>query len=186
MSAELFLVAPPDAETNRFAATLKRALDAEPAAALLLPRGSRHDAGYRAFVIAILPIAQQRDCAVIVENDADLARSVGADGVHVSLGLSAVQQALKLLKPDMIVGVGNLHSRHDAMLKAEAGADYVFFGDIATGKALPQDIDTAQWWAETFEVPCALFEAGRDAAGTGAEFAALGPSLFGAKTEAEA
>jgi thiamine-phosphate pyrophosphorylase len=183
MSAELFLVAPADAETERFAAELKRVLDAEPAAALFLPRGSRDAAAYRAHVAAILPIAQSRDCAVLVDNDAELARTLNADGVHISLGIGAVKAALALLKPDMIVGAGGLHSRHDAMMKAEAGVDYVFFGDIEAGKALPEDIDNANWWADTFEIPCVLYEAGRDAGGTAAEFAALGPSLFGAEVE---
>lgn len=181
MSAELFLVAPADAETERFATDLRRVLDTGPAAALFLPRGRRGEAAYRSFVQAILPIAQTRDCAVLVDNDAVLAKALGADGVHISLGLKSVSEALSLLKPDMIVGVGALHSRHDAMLKAEAGVDYVFFGDMEAGKALPEDIDNASWWAQTFEIPCVLFEAGRDAGGTGAEFAALGPSLFGAE-----
>ncbi|MBU1175229.1 MAG: thiamine phosphate synthase [Alphaproteobacteria bacterium] len=180
MTAELFLVAPPDAEAEAFASALAGILDASPAAALYLPRGTRDEAGYRRFAETVLPVAQKRDCAVLVDNDAPLARSIGADGVHVTLGIGAVKEALRLLKPDMIVGAGDLHSRHDAMLKAEAGVDYVFFGDIEAGKAFPEDIDTAGWWAETFEVPCVLFEAGPDAAGTGAEFAALGPSVFAA------
>ena len=179
MSAELFLVAPADAEAAPFAGQLQRVLDAEPAAALFLPRGARDEDAYRAFVEAVLPIAQSRDCAVLVDGDAALAKRLGADGVHVSSGLSAVKDALAALKPDMIVGAGDLHSRHDAMQKAEAGVDYVFFGDLEAGQALPEDIDNAIWWAETFEIPCVLFEAGRDAAGTGAEFVALGPSLFG-------
>jgi thiamine-phosphate pyrophosphorylase len=178
MIAELFLVAPANAETDGFVVALARLLDAEKAAALFLPRGDRDEAQYRAFAEAVLPVAQARDCAVLLDNDAALAKNLGADGVHVSLGIIAVQQALALLKPDMIVGAGALHSRHDAMMKAEAGVDYVFFGDIATSAAGLEEIDAARWWAETFEVPCVLFEAGRDAAGTGAEFAALGPSAF--------
>lgn len=183
MSAELFLVAPADAEAERFGKALARMLDTEPAAALLLPRGDRDEAQYRAFAEAILPIAQSRDCAVLLDNDAPLAQAIGADGVHVSLGLNGIKQALALLKPDMIVGAGNLHSRHDAMTKAEAGVDYVFFGDIAAQEAAPEDIDNAQWWADTFQIPCVLYEAGRDVAGTGADFAALGPSVFGAEAE---
>lgn len=178
MSAELFLVAPTDAETERFVTDLRRVLDISPAAALFLPRGTRDAAGYRQFVEAVLPVAQPHDCAVLVDNDPELAKAVGADGVHMTLGIKAVKDALARLKPDMIVGVGALHSRHDAMMKAEAGVDYVFFGDLEAGTALPEDIDDATWWAQTFEVPCVLFEAGRDAGDTGAEFAALGPSLF--------
>ena len=180
MSAELFLVAPPDIAAGPFTEMLTRVLNATPAVALLLPRGNRDAAQYRAFAEAVLPLAQQHDCAVLIDNDAELAKAIGADGVHVSLGIGAVKDALKLLKPDMIVGAGDLHSHHDAMMKAEAGVDYVFFGDLEAGAARSEHIDAARWWAETFEVPCVLYEAGRDAGGTGAEFAALGPSVFGA------
>ena len=180
MSAELFLVAPPDIAAEAFTKTLSAVLAQNPAAALLLPRGARDETDYRAFVEAVLKVGQDHDCAVLVDNDAQLAKSVGADGVHISLGIGAVRDAIALLKPDMIVGAGALHSRHDAMLKAEAGVDYVFFGDLEAG-AQPEDIDTARWWAQTFEIPCVLYEAGTDAAGTGAEFVALGPSLFGAE-----
>ncbi len=183
MSAELFIIAPADAETEGFVASLGRLLETESASALLLPRGDRSEDAYRAFISAVLPVAQNKDCAVLVESDADLAKSLGADGVHVTGGIKAVNDALNKLKPDMIVGAGDLHSRHDAMQKAEAGVDYVFFGDIEAGTALPEDIETASWWAETFEVPCVIFEAGRDGGGTGAEFAALGPSLFGAEAK---
>ena len=34
-----------------------------------------------------------------------------------------------MLKPERIVGVGGLATRHDAMLAAEQGADYVMFGE---------------------------------------------------------
>lgn len=181
MSAELFLVAPADADAESFSEALARQLDAEPAAALFLPRGTRDDAEYRAFVAAVLKPAQSRDCAVLVDNDADLAKALGADGVHVSGGIKAVKEAIARLKPDMIVGAGDLHSRHDAMMKAEAGVDYVFFGDPGAAAASPEDIDNARWWSDTFEIDCVLYEAGRDAGGTNAEFTALGPSVFGAE-----
>ena len=153
MSAELFLVAPPDIAAGPFTEMLARVLAETPAAALFLPRGNRDDAHYRAFAEAVLPLAQQHECAVLIDNDAELAKAIGADGVHISLGIGAVRQAIELLKPDMIVGAGALHSHHDAMMKAEAGVDYVFFGELDTPAALPEDIDTARWWAETFEVP---------------------------------
>ena len=34
-----------------------------------------------------------------------------------------------MLKPARIAGCGRLATRHDAMLAAEAGADYVMFGE---------------------------------------------------------
>ena len=59
-----------------------------------------------------------------------LAARAGADGAHLT-GIEAFAAALGALKPDRIAGAGGLRSRHDAMLAAEAGADYVMFGEPA-------------------------------------------------------
>ena len=45
--------------------------------------------------------------------------------------------AVASLKPDRIAGCGGLATRHDAMLAAESGADYVMFGE-------PDDADTGR------------------------------------------
>ena len=71
---------------------------------------------------------QERGAALLLDGHAEIVARAGADGAHVS-GIDAMQEALRELKPDRIVGVGGLQSRHDAMLAGEAGADYVLFGE---------------------------------------------------------
>jgi hypothetical protein len=60
------------------------------------------------------------------------------------------------LKPDRILGVGGLVTRHDAMVAGEAGADYVLFGEPdAKGERPSADAicERLDWWAELFEPP---------------------------------
>ena len=184
MARDLYLVAPSDADTISFPGRLAEVLDAVPAAALLLVQADRSDGDYLAFAKAVAPIAQSHDCAVLLENRPDLVEETGADGVHMTGSLNAFREAVRQLKPDGIVGAGNIHSHHAAMEKGEAGADYLFFGDPETGTA-PQDVELAAWWAKTFEIPSVLFEPDADAlASADVEFVALGRAVWTAQPSA--
>ena len=76
----------------------------------------------------IAAIAQRRDIALLLDGHPEIAARAGADGAHLT-GTEALTAALGTLKPDRIAGAGGLHSRHDAMLAGESGADYVMFGE---------------------------------------------------------
>ena len=82
-------------------------------------------------------------------------RAAGADGAHLT-GMHAFIEAIDQLKPDRIAGAGGLVTRHDAMLAAEQGADYVMFGEPdAEGErpAFAAIEERVAWWAEVFEIP---------------------------------
>lgn len=173
MNVDLFLVAPADASAS-FGDQLSQILAQTRIAALFLPRGDRDESAYETFVASVLKIAQAQDTAVLVDNDPALCTKLGADGVHMTGGAKEFAAAAKLLHPDMIVGAGDINSRHDAMVKGEAGADYVMFGSVD----VPSDretIENALWWAETFEVPTVLASGGGwNENMAGCEFAAIG------------
>lgn len=174
MASDLFLIAPRDADSTNFADVLASVLETTYVAALMLPKGSRSDAEYKAFAKAIIPVGQKFDCAVLLDNDFALARELGADGVHMSTGIANFKEAISALKPDMIVGAGAIHSRHDAMAKAEAGADYIFF-DNDNPEMASSAREQAVWWSETFEIPCVTEVTDRkDIADCPGEFMALG------------
>ena len=101
--------------------------------------------------------------------------------MHVSAGgVKAIRAAIAAIKPDGIVGAGNIRSRHDAMSFGELGVDYVMFGPLG-GAADPQAADLAQWWAETFEVPAIYSDPAADPARIGAvaaEFIALSDCVW--------
>jgi thiamine-phosphate pyrophosphorylase len=178
--ADIFLIAPADADAEGFARTLASLLDRMPAAALLLPRGAHSENGYKALVKAVLPVAQGKDVAVIIEGTPGEVRKLGADGLHVTGGSDEVREAMVALKPDFIVGAAALLSMDDAMSKGELGVDYVFFGPLS-GSIAPAARELAHWWAETMEVPSVLSDpeaTDPDGESEGCEFIALGERLW--------
>jgi thiamine-phosphate pyrophosphorylase len=155
MSAQLFLIVPPQAAPAETLAALERIATNTEISALLLRRGEMAENAYKAMVKAIAPGAQALGAAVLIEGEPGLVRLLGVDGLHVSGGLKAVRDAVSALKPDMIVGVGDIGSRHDAMQKGELDIDYILFGPLSGDISEPER-DLARWWAETMQVPSVL------------------------------
>ncbi len=127
---------------------------------------------------------QERDAALLLDGHVELVARAGADGAHLT-GIAAFTEALTHLKPERIAGAGGLATRHDAMLAAEQGADYVMFGEPdATGArpAFEAIEERIAWWAEVFESPCVGYAASLDdiapLVAAGADFIALGDFLW--------
>lgn len=180
MTAQIFLIASPDVDANACTRMLDEALAAAPVAAMLLPRGARGEGSYKALVKAVAPRAQAAGVAVLIEGDPGLVRTLGVDGLHVEGDVSKVKAATAALKPDYIVGAGQIASRHDAMSKGELGPDYIFFGPLS-GPRDPEQREMARWWAEIMEVPSVLSDPAAtadSATAEGSEFIALGESVW--------
>jgi len=154
----LYLISPPRLETKAFGDTLKRALDAGDVASFQLRLKDVDDDAIRRAVDVLMPIAQKRDVAFILNDRPDLARAFRCDGVHVGQEDASYAEARLIVGKDAIVGVTCHDSRHLAMEAAEAGADYVAFGAFfptATKDAKTRaDIELLKWWAEMMVVPC--------------------------------
>jgi thiamine-phosphate pyrophosphorylase len=153
----LYLVTPPKLEAKTFGETLKRTLDAGDVASLQLRLKDAPDDEIRRAAEILMPIAQARDVAFILNDRPDLAASLGCDGVHVGQEDASYADARAAMGPDAIVGVTCHDSRHLAIEAGEAGADYVAFGAFfptATKEAKTHaGIELLQWWAETMVVP---------------------------------
>ena len=153
-------------------------------AAVLLRLPDADERGLINMVKAIAPDVQGTGAALLVDGRPDIVVRAGADGAHLA-GPNALKAALPLLKPNHIAGAGGLHSRHDAMMAAEAGADYVMFGEPDAASHQPSRdavIDRVAWWAEVFEIPCIAYAAALDDIGAlvaaGADFIAVGDAVF--------
>jgi thiamine-phosphate pyrophosphorylase len=180
--SRLYLDTPALTDAAELASLLRAALaDVDIAAVLLrLP-----DADERSLINRIrelAPIVQERGAALILDGRADLVARASADGAHMT-GIAAVQDAIAALKPARIVGAGGLASRHDAMRAAEAGADYVMFGEPEPSGRRPafEAIrERVAWWTELFEIPCVAYAASLDEVGAlaAAEFVVLSPALI--------
>jgi thiamine-phosphate pyrophosphorylase len=182
-AARLYLVTPPLADAA-LDPDLSTAIGSADVAAVLLrlaPAGER-EMIERARKLA--PAIQGGGAALLLESLPDLVARAGADGAHLS-GVDALRAALPRLKPDRIAGAGGLRTRHDAMLAAEAGADYVMFGEPDPQErrpALDAIIERVAWWAELFVIPCVAFAGALDEiaplSAAGADFVALGDCVF--------
>jgi thiamine-phosphate pyrophosphorylase len=166
------------------AGDLAEALGAVAVAAVLWRLGEADDPTIVEEVKRIAPPVQGAGAALLLDGRPELAARTGADGAHLS-GPDALKAALPLLKPERIAGAGRLHSRHDAMVAGEAGADYVMFGEPDASGHRPSVgavIDRVTWWAEIFEIPCVAYAARLDdieaLAVAGADFIAVGEALF--------
>ena len=113
----------------------------------------------------LVELLQAKGVAALIEADARLARTLRADGVHLTWSRAshaAYDEAREILGARAIVGVDAGASRHDAMELAEAGADYIAFGipDDAEDRsaALNARGGMVAWWSEIFEIPCVALD----------------------------
>lgn len=176
----LYLVTPATADVAQLRLDLLAALDSADIAAVLLRLPADDDRTLVNRVKAIAPIVQNAEAALILDGHPQIVARGGADGAHLT-GLAAFEEAVTGLKPDRIAGIGGIESRHDAMVAAESGADYLMFGDTAR-PSLEALIERVWWWAEVFEVPCVAYAAALDEiaplTAAGADFVAVGDAVF--------
>ena len=210
----LVLVTPRPAPRPDFAATLAAALSGGDVAAVVIDLFGLDESTGQRLAEALTPVAQQAGAAAIVAGDTRIAGRAKADGVHLDVAAmltadghdrgepgdpdedeeddgpdpagAAIAAVVERLQPARMVGAGGLRGRHDAMLAAEAGVDYVFTGrlDLAEADAPhPKTLAFAEWWAPLFEVPCVAL-AGRgiggvaEIAATGVEFVAVREAVW--------
>lgn len=170
----LYLITPPVTDADRLAAELGTALEAADVAAVLLRLGGDDERTQVNHIKALAPAVQDKGVAFLLDGHPDLVARGGADGAHLA-GIDAFSAALEQLKPERIAGVGDLTTRHDAMLAAETGADYILFGDPDVPFAATQE--RVAWASELFELPCAAFANAADEitplVASGADFIAL-------------
>ena len=163
------------------AAALEAALKGAQIASLLIraPEGCSLDPGIAKTLVSL---AQKRGVASLIASDANLARMIKADGLHLPWSKDIVKnyrEARAELGEHAMIGSDAGRSRDAAMQLGEAGADYVAFGipphveDRTTAEA--RQCDLVSWWSEIFEIPCVAFDAAsvaqaHDLAQAGADF----------------
>ncbi len=182
-AARLYLVLPPITDAAGLPIDFGSALAAAKVAAVLMPFASADERTLVNRVKAWAPAIQDAGAALLLDGHIDIVGRTGADGAHLT-GVAELKEALPRLKPERIAGAGGLASRHDAMTAAEAGADYVMFGEPdrrGARPALDALLERLRWWSEVFEVPCVGYAANLGEVGplgaAGADFVALAPAV---------
>jgi thiamine-phosphate pyrophosphorylase len=189
--ARLYLITPVIDDAEAFGPRLAEAAAGGDAACVLFRLAGADERTLINQLKLLAPPAQERGAAVMIAapGDVDLATIAirgGADGVHVSEEHGRVAMLRERLKGERSLGAGGLRTKHDAMTVAEAGVDYVMFGEPRADGSVPEFdgvLERAAWWAEIFETPCVAFAASLETvaelAATGVEFVALGEAVWG-------
>lgn len=90
--------------------------------------------------VALRALCSARGAIFIVNDDVELARAVGADGVHLGRDDASVVAARARLGPAAIVGVSCYDEIERAQLAIAAGGDYVAFGSFYPSLVKPNAV----------------------------------------------
>jgi thiamine-phosphate pyrophosphorylase len=85
-------------------------------------------------------LCQQHGVLFIVNDDVELAKETGADGVHLGREDASLAQAREQLGPGAIIGVSCYNELARAEAAEKQGADYVAFGRFFPSRTKPQAV----------------------------------------------
>lgn len=184
----LVLVATSNWLTDRQDAALPLLLDAlsgGDVASILFAQTTLDDEPFEQLLEPLIAPVQQHGVAAIIVGTPRVASRVGADGVQFSQDAEAIRDAERL-RPDLMIGAGNIRSRHQALIIGEADPDYVMFGkpgDDTKPDPRSRNLELGAWWASMIEIPAIVLggtslESAVAAARTQAEFVALDNAIF--------
>ena len=138
---------------------------------------------------ALLSLCGRHAVPLIINDDVELARRVGADGVHLGRKDPPVSRARELLGPEAIVGVSCYNQPERAFQAQAAGASYVafgrFFGSSIKPLAVQSSPDMLREIVPRLSVPVVVIggitpENGATLLQAGADLLAVIGALFGA------
>jgi len=87
--------------------------------------------------LALVRICRRHQVPFIINDDALLARDVGADGVHLGKDDLAPGAARQMLGQNAIIGVSCYNRPERALMAQNEGADYVAFGRFFASSSKP-------------------------------------------------
>ncbi|MEM7189861.1 MAG: thiamine phosphate synthase [Pseudomonadota bacterium] len=154
----LYLETPDQFDPEGFATALDAVLATVPVACLRLTMAAQADeAEITRAANHLITICHDHDVPLVVTDHFRLVEPLGLDGVHLATSRTPMRDVRSALGPDRIIGAYAGASRHQGMVLAEAGADYVAFGPVGDSGALGDEgraeDELFAWWAEMIETP---------------------------------
>jgi thiamine-phosphate pyrophosphorylase len=132
----LYAVTPDSRDTADLAARVAAAI-AGGASAIQYRNKSAEPSARRTQAAALARVQAAHGALLIVNDDAELAAAIGADGVHIGEDDASIAAARELVGPDRIVGVSCYDDFERARAAVAAGADYVAFGSFFASGVKP-------------------------------------------------
>lgn len=106
--------------------------------------------------VSLLKICRNHKVPFILNDYPELAKEIGADGVHVGQADTEAKKAREIIGPDMILGV-TAKTPEQVKAAVEAGADYLgsgaVFGSATKTDAKPMDMETFKHICEISPLP---------------------------------
>lgn len=143
----------------------------------------------------LVKLCHQANIPLLINDDIELAKQVGADGVHLGREDGAIAQARKNLGGSAIIGVSCYNSVEQALVAQTQGATYVAFGRFFPSSskplALPADIETLRQAKRELTIPIVaiggiLPDNGAQLLAAGADFLAVIGGVFDRQPEPSA
>lgn len=108
----------------------------------------------------MLAVCRKHGVPLIINDRADIAAKVGADGVHVGLDDMSVKEARRILGNEKIIGA-TAHNVREALAGESDGADYLgvgaVFGSSTKSDAKPLEMSELRAVCEAVKIPvCAI------------------------------
>ncbi len=104
----------------------------------------------------LLPLCHAYHAPLIINDDVELAKRTGADGVHIGQSDMEIKKAREILGSDKIIGV-TAKTVEQAKAAEASGADYLgsgaVFGSSTKKDAIPLDHDLLQKICESVQIP---------------------------------
>lgn len=171
---------------------IENALSGGDVASVILAQNTLEEALFLDLVKPCVEVVQNANSAAIIAGDPRVAGRLSADGIQYGQDVDGIRDGVERFAPKMMIGAGNIRSRHTALIIGEAQPDYVMFGKPGgdtKAKAHPRNLDLGTWWSAMIEIPCITMagtkiESILDVAETGTEFVSLGHAIFGPKDSA--
>ena len=101
-------------------------------------------------------LCHRNNLAVLLEDNYEFALKNEFDGVHFTKRPSEIQKVLKLKPKDFLVGVDCSYSKHQGLITAELGVDYISFKVDCNKNNYNSNSysdNLISWWYETIEIP---------------------------------
>lgn len=126
-------------EPEQFAPAVMQAITG--GARIIQYRDKRSDHDERARIAnGLAALCRRLDCPLIVNDDAQLAKAVGAHGVHLGRDDADIAGARRVLGARALIGVSCYNDLALAQAAEAAGADYVAFGSFYPSPTKPQAV----------------------------------------------
>ena len=154
----IYLISPPKIEKNTFKVNLKIALQTKKISCFQLRMKDCKDSEIIETGKFLKKICDSYNTNFILNDRADLAYKIGADGVHIGQQDSEYEYSRKILGESSIIGVTCHNSKKLALKAYKKGANYIAFGSFfKTETKIPKTKATTnliRWSNKNINIPC--------------------------------